>query len=150
MATVEQLDIADSVVFVGPVTGTEKARVLKEAGVFCFPSFYAPEGQPLVVIEAMAASLPVVATKWRGIADTVIEGETGLLVPEPSPDLIAEKLVYLADNPEERERLGSAGLARYEHFYTQRAFGERMIKVLGLLIDGGDDRVPVPAGRGTA
>jgi glycosyltransferase involved in cell wall biosynthesis len=73
----------------------------------------------------MAAGLPVVATAWPGIVDTVVDGETGLLLPGASADLLAEKLVYLADNPVERR-----GLARYERLYTQRAFGERMMSIL--------------------
>jgi glycosyltransferase involved in cell wall biosynthesis len=127
---VHGLGLKDDVEFVGPVHGGEKSALLLSADILCLPSYYPLEGQPLVVIEAMAASLPVVATAWRGISDTVVDGETGLLVETPSPKLVAEKLSYLAENPEERTRMGAAGRRRYEQLYTQRAFGERMIRVL--------------------
>jgi glycosyltransferase involved in cell wall biosynthesis len=134
IALVRRLSLGESVVFAGPVEGAEKARLFRSVDVFCFPSFYPLEGQPLVVIEAMAAGLPVVATAWRGIADTVVDGETGFLVDEPAPELVAEKLVYLVDNGEERTRMGVAGRARYQQLYTQRLFGERMVKVLRPLL----------------
>lgn len=134
-ALVRRLSLEESVDFIGPVEGAEKTRLLRRADIFCFPSFYPLEGQPLVVIEAMAAGLPVVATAWRGIADTVVDGETGFLVDKPVPELIAEKLIHLAKNSEERARMGAAAQARYERLYTQRAFGERMVRVLLPLLD---------------
>jgi glycosyltransferase involved in cell wall biosynthesis len=135
-ALVRWLSLDGALRIVGPVHGSEKTRLLQEAGIFCLPSSFPLEGQPLVVIEAMAAGLPVVATSWRGIPDTVVDGETGLLVPEPSPELVAEKLVYLAEHEDERRRMGAAGRRRYEELYTQHAFGERMVAVLRPLLEG--------------
>jgi glycosyltransferase involved in cell wall biosynthesis len=140
LALTDELSLDDHVRFVGPVSGGEKTAVLRGGDVFCFPSFYPLEGQPLVVIEAMAAGLPVVATAWRGIADTVVDRETGFLVDEPSPQLVADKLVYLAENPEARTRMGAAGRARYERLYTQRAFGERIVPVLRALLEARESR----------
>ncbi len=137
-ALIRQLSLEETVEFVGSVEGPEKTRVLQQADIFCLPSFYVPEGQPLVVIEAMAAGLPVVATAWRGIADTVVDGETGLLVDTPEPRLVAEKLAYLAGDRNERRSMAAAARARYEQFYTQRAFGDRMIRVLQPLLESSD------------
>jgi glycosyltransferase involved in cell wall biosynthesis len=136
------LALQDVVDFVGPVHGAEKTRLLRRADIFCFPSFYPLEGQPLVVIEAMAAGLPVVATAWRGIADTVVDGETGFLVDAPVPELVAEKLVYLADNREERRHMSASGRRRYEQLYTQRAFGERMVRALEPFLRDGRAAAP--------
>jgi glycosyltransferase involved in cell wall biosynthesis len=135
VALVRRLSLEEAVDFVGPVEGAEKTGLLRRADIFCFPSFYPLEGQPLVVIEAMAAGLPVVATAWRGIADTVVDGETGFLVDKPLPELVAERVVYLAKNAEERARMGAAAQTRYERLYTQRAFGVRMVRVLLPLLD---------------
>jgi len=136
VALARRLSLDESLRFVGPAKGGEKTRLLFGADIFCLPSFFPLEGQPLVVIEAMAAGLPVVATAWRGITDTVVDGETGLLVEEAAPALVAERLAYLAENADERRRMGAAGRRRYEQLYTQRAFGERMIEVLRPLLDG--------------
>jgi glycosyltransferase involved in cell wall biosynthesis len=127
---VEELSLENSVVFTGPVGSEEKSRVLMDADIFCLPSFYPQEGQPLVIIEAMAAGLPVVSTRWRGIPETVVDGETGLLVDAARADLVAEKLVALATDTPRRRRLGENGRARYERLYTQEAFGRRMLAAL--------------------
>lgn len=119
-----------SVVFTGQVEGAEKTRILMGSDIFCLPSFYPQEGQPLVIIEAMAAGLPVVSTMWRGIPETVVDGETGLLVETPRSDLVAEKLAALAMDTDRRRRLGKNGRARYELLYTQEAFGRRMLDAL--------------------
>jgi glycosyltransferase involved in cell wall biosynthesis len=134
IALVRSLSMEEAVSFVGPVEGVAKARLFREVDIFCFPSSYPLEGQPLVIIEAMAAGLPVVATEWRGIPETVVDGETGILVDIASPKLVAEKLTLLAGDAELRSRLGAAGRARYERLYTQGAFGDRMLHVLRPLL----------------
>ncbi|MEJ7567604.1 MAG: glycosyltransferase family 4 protein [Gaiellaceae bacterium] len=126
----ERLEVQHVVNFVGPVYGEEKASLFADADAFCLPSYYPLEGQPLVVIEAMAAGLPVIATAWRGIADTVDDEVTGFLIARADAGLLAERMIYLADRPDERQRLGRAGRVRYETSFTQRAFGDRMVKVL--------------------
>lgn len=123
------LGVAGELAFPGAVESEEKRALFESADIFCFASLE-PEGQPLVILEAMAARLPVIAPAWPGIADTVVDGETGLLVPEASPEALAEKLVELAADADRRARLGAAGRLRYEQLFTQRAFGERMIQAL--------------------
>ena len=135
MALVARLSLEESVELHGMVEGEKKIQLLREADMFCLPAIY-PEGQPLVIIEAMAAGLPVVATAWPGIADTVVDGETGLLVEAPRSDLVAEKFAVLAADKDARERMGAAGRRRYEQLYTQQAFGARMIEVLRPFLHG--------------
>lgn len=130
-----RLELDDVVSFTGAVDHDAKTELFRAADIFCFASLV-PEGQPLVIIEAMAAALPVVAPAWPGIADTVVDGETGLLVPAASAEALAEKLVYLAEHADERRRMGAAGRRRYEELYTQHAFGERMVAVLRPLLEG--------------
>jgi glycosyltransferase involved in cell wall biosynthesis len=71
--------------FHGVVAGDAKTELLRASDIFAFPSYYANEGHPYVVLEAMAAGLPVVATAHATIGDTVLDGETGLLVPPRDP-----------------------------------------------------------------
>jgi len=127
---VQQLGLEDAVVFTGPVGGAQKTATFLGSDVFCLPSFYPLEGQPLVIIEAMAAGLPVVSTMWRGIPETVVDGETGLLVESARADLVATQLVALATDADLRRRLGANGRERYEALYTQEAFGRRMLEAL--------------------
>lgn len=70
------------------------------------------EACPTVVIEAMRAAIPVVATRMGGIPDLVAEGETGLLVPPSDAPALASAVASLLANPSEAARLGQGGLRR--------------------------------------
>jgi len=120
--------------FPGSVVGEAKDALFESADIFCFASLV-PEGQPLVILEAMAAGLPVIAPIGPGIADTVVDGETGLLVPVGSVEALADRLVDLARSADHRIRLGAAGRRRYERLFTQNAFGDRMTRLIRPFID---------------
>jgi glycosyltransferase involved in cell wall biosynthesis len=70
------------------------------------------EGLPLSILEAMAAGLPVVASRVGGVPELMVDGETGLLVPTGDPDLLAAAVGRLLDDATLRRRLGEAGRAR--------------------------------------
>lgn len=84
--------------------------VLSAADIFAAPSRW--EGFGLAAAEAMAASLPVVATRVEGLRDLVVEGQTGLLIAPDDPDALADRIMRLARDAELRERLGRAGRSR--------------------------------------
>ncbi|MEI7928064.1 MAG: glycosyltransferase family 4 protein, partial [Verrucomicrobiales bacterium] len=79
--------------------GEDKWKALAEANVFAFPSFYRSENFPLVLIEALAFGLPVVATHWRGIPSIIEEGVNGFMVEPHDCEALADKLVELARDP---------------------------------------------------
>ena len=101
-----------------PAFGQEKWQMLGEHDVLVFPSYYSSENLPLVIIEAMAASLPVVATYWRGIRSLVEDGQTGFLTPISDPNAIADALLKLADSPGLSIELGRNARRKYEGFFT--------------------------------
>jgi glycosyltransferase involved in cell wall biosynthesis len=74
------------------------------------------EGHPLVVLEAMARGLPIVATGVGGIADTVQSGVNGFIAPLGDAGAIAEALEKLASNPALRARMGEASRAISRNF----------------------------------
>jgi glycosyltransferase involved in cell wall biosynthesis len=74
--------------------------------VFAFPSRF--EGLCLAVIEAQAAGVPVVATPVGGIKETVVDGETGRLVPLGDVEALAEAIVVVLDDPETAGRMAEA------------------------------------------
>jgi glycosyltransferase involved in cell wall biosynthesis len=133
---IEKLGLADAVQFHGVVSGEMKSRLFASCDMLAFPTFYRLEGTPSVVIEAMAFGLPVLATRWRGIPDLVVEGETAILVDRPDPELLAQQLVLLFDDPELRRRLGEAGRHLYLERFTREAFGRRALAVLRPFVDG--------------
>ena len=102
------LGIADRVRFLGPQP--QVADVLAALDVFVLPSRH--EGLGVAVLEAMAMSLPVVASAVGGIPEAVIPGETGLLVPPDDPAALAAALGALRRDVERAERMGHAGRAR--------------------------------------
>jgi glycosyltransferase involved in cell wall biosynthesis len=117
--------------FLGSRDGTEKGAQLRWSNVFVYPSHYRPEGQPLVLLEAMAAGLPVVSTRHAGIPDTVRHGHDGLLVEVGDLDAIARAMLRLADDPELRAFLGDNGRKRYEGRYRVERLRRDIAAVVG-------------------
>ncbi len=115
---VGELDLASHVVFRGRLDGQAKWKAYADADVFFFPTFYEAELMPLVIIEAMAQGLPVVASRWRCIPDVVQDGVTGHLFPARDLDAAADLLADLHQHPDRRRDQGHAGRARYEQHYT--------------------------------
>lgn len=118
-----------SVDVIGPVTGAAKHDVLNDADIFVFPSYYAPEGHPWVVVEAMAAALPVISTDQGAIAEYVLDGVNGFIVEKRSPEQIASQIVVLASDREKREQMGRSSRRLYEENLTESRLVERMTHV---------------------
>ncbi len=98
-------------------------ELLRAMHLFVLPSL--GEGISNTILEAMATGLPVIATRIGGNPELVEEGDNGLLVPVGDADALAEALARLADNPDERRRMGAAGLQRVrDTFNWDRAVAE--------------------------
>lgn len=78
----------------GFVSGEGKARAFREADLFCFPTYYLGENQPVNLIEAFAHGLPIVTTHWRSLPEMLPANYPGL-VPIRSPKQIADALLEL-------------------------------------------------------
>lgn len=104
--------------FLSPVSGSAKDDLLTSASVFLFPPRES-EGHPRVVLEAIAASLPVVATDQGAVAETITDGVDGFVLPTSDPKLIADRLTRLLLDHQLRERMSQAALATYTSRFTQ-------------------------------
>lgn len=91
-------------------------QLLAASDVFVMAS--SSEGVSLSILEAMAASLPVVATAVGGNHEVVADGETGILVPAGSPEALADALLAVLDDPDRARRLGAAGRLRVEERFS--------------------------------
>ena len=96
---------------------------LKKAHILLQPSITAQDGDseggaPTVLLEAQASGLPVISTYHADIPEVVIDGKSGFLVPERSPEEIAEKLKLLISKPKIWQELGQSGRAHIEQNYN--------------------------------
>jgi glycosyltransferase involved in cell wall biosynthesis len=124
--------LGDRVVLVG--YRPDVLAVLDAADVLLQPS--RADAFPTAALEAMAASVPVVATDVGGVAEIVRDGASGALVaPPPSGPAFAAALAPLLAEPALRRRLGAAGRARFEAEFTAARWAERLrqvyVEVLG-------------------
>jgi glycosyltransferase involved in cell wall biosynthesis len=111
-ARIEHLALGDGVTLAGEVS--DVPAVLRQADVYVQPSFV--EGMPNSVLEAMAAGLPIVATRVSGNEDLVEDGENGLLVPPGDPAALAAAIRRLVDDPALASRMGERSRALVERF----------------------------------
>ena len=96
----------------------ELQRFYAAADVFVHTALLDPH--PRAVLEAMAASLPVVAFATDGVGETVTHGETGTLVPKEDAARLAEALARYLEDPEAAKRMGGAGRDRVERSFSPR------------------------------
>lgn len=103
----DKLEIKNSVSFLGHVSNGELKKLYNSAVALVLPSLR--EGMPLVLLEAMAAGCPVVATEIDGMGETVRNEETGLLVKPEEPDELAQAVIkVLSEEVETRKMIQKA------------------------------------------
>jgi len=100
-------------------------ELLPAFDVFALPSRY--EGLPTVIVEAMACGIPVVATAVNSVADLVVPGETGLLVPPQRPDQLADAVGYLLNSPETAARMAATARERLGERYSVDALRDALV-----------------------
>jgi glycosyltransferase involved in cell wall biosynthesis len=116
-ARARRLGLGDRVVFTG--VRLDVPEVLAQVAVSVLPSL--SEGLSNVVIESMAAGVPVVATRVGGTPELVEEGRTGLLTPPRDPVALAGAICRVLEDRELASRFGQAGRRRIaEHFSLER------------------------------
>ncbi|MFM2105679.1 MAG: hypothetical protein RL338_711 [Chloroflexota bacterium] len=118
--------------FLGRVSDREKAALFKTADVYVSPAT-GRESFGIVLLEAMAAGTPIVASDIHGYKGVVKRGEQGLLVPPGDAKAIAAATMSLLGDPALRERMGASGLARAEAFSWEQVT-ERVDAYYGFVI----------------
>ncbi len=140
---VEQHGLERYIRFTGEVIGTTKQRLFQSADLFVFPGI-GQEGQPLVVLEAMASGLPVVYTDRGCLRETVVDGEAGIEAYTNDPYDLALKICDLLDRPHEMARLGLNARHRYRSYFTQDRYTSQMIRVLSETVSQPPSVPPAP------
>lgn len=146
----KRLGISDQVSWEGAV-GQDRIRdYYAGCDVFCLPSF--AEGIPIVLMEAMAMEVPVVANAITGIVELVENGVSGFLVRPGRVDELTEQLAKLLEDPALRRSMGRAGRARVQAEYDLEHNIRRLARVFTEGPSGADEpepfHIPVPTAAG--
>jgi glycosyltransferase involved in cell wall biosynthesis len=125
-ARVRELELDSRVTFLGALSSRELVDEYRRASVLVLPS--AQENSPVVIAEAMAVGVPVVATRVGGVSYLVDEGRTGFIVEAGDVSALAERIVEVLADPTGASLLGANARERAERFRA-RAVAERVREV---------------------
>lgn len=114
-------EFPDYIKYGGIVDFQRSSEVLKDYFAMLFPTFYTSEGYPNTVVDAFAAALPIIATRWQYNADIIHDREDGMLVDVGSVDQIVSALEELAGNPQLHAQLRANALARCSEYLPENA-----------------------------
>lgn len=125
---VKERGLEGKVSFSGPLYGEDKKEAYRQADLFVHPT--REDCFPLVILEAMSAGLPVVASEEGGIPDEVVDGTTGLLSRKGDVADLARCLETLLTDASVRRKMGEAGRERYERCFRKACFEDRLLHIL--------------------
>lgn len=118
--------------FRGHVPHYELPDLVAQCDVGVLPSLQ--DGFGMVIPQMLGCGVPVIASTNTGGADIIREGETGFIVPIRSPQAIAEKIMYLYENPERLADMKTAAAASVRNGFTWDDYGERYVSFLKKLV----------------
>jgi glycosyltransferase involved in cell wall biosynthesis len=129
------MKIEKNVVFTGYLPIEKKINIFKESHIFIFPSLHG-EGFPTVILEAMAAGLPVITTPVAGLADAIEDYREGLILKDipPKPNEIAENLIKLLENPELMKKICINNLKRAKEEFDISKISGKIISIYDTIL----------------
>jgi len=119
---------------IGPVYEQAKYDLLLSSDIFIFPTYYPAEGHPWVIVEAMAAGLPIITTDQGAITESVIDGVNGFIVEKRNPRQIAEKIKFLIENSDIRKKMGEESQRIYLEKFTEDKMIERLSRAFNSVL----------------
>jgi len=125
--------VLDQVDFLGRRGAAEIRWLLEQSAALVVPSIY--EGMPLVILEAMVAAVPVVASRVSGIPEVVLDPETGWLVPPEDPPALAAALGELLAAPAAARLRGERGRERLEARYRPAVVAALWESIVGAALE---------------
>jgi glycosyltransferase involved in cell wall biosynthesis len=129
-----ELGLTDRTEFIGAISQERMAALYQSAAMAVFPFVAAAggdqEGFGLVVVEAQGCACPVIASDVPAVRDTIIDGETGLLVQSGNVADLATRIEFLLDNPELALRLGTNGRRSAVERFDWDAVAARYLRIL--------------------
>ena len=138
---VKENDLSGKIKINRKVSYDEIPRLYQEHDILVFPSLIG-EAFGRIVIEAMAAGNPVIASRIGGVVDIVGDRKTGFLVEAGNVDELRNAIIKLIDKPELREKMGAEGRIVAKERYVGKRIAGKVIKVYENVIDGRDVAKP--------
>lgn len=120
-----KLEVSSKVSFIG--SRKDMPEILKIFDVFILPSLW--EGLPMIILEAMATMLPIIASDVGGISRAVKDKETGILIQPGSVYDIEKQLVYLYNNKEFMERIANNAVRYFDQEFEARTMAKEYEKL---------------------
>jgi D-inositol-3-phosphate glycosyltransferase len=127
MNVAEEIKVLDKIKFVGQRTRNLLRYYYSAADVFVSTPWYEPFG--ITPLEAMACGTPVIGSNVGGIKYTIVDGETGYLVPPKNPLALATKLKLVLEQPRLKAQMGQAGLRRVQDRFTWGVVAQEIIQL---------------------
>jgi len=137
------LGVERMVELVGQLTGEDKWQAYRDADVFFFPTHYASEATPIVIMEALGMGLPVLTTRWAGIPAMLENCESGEILPIRSPELYAQHFVGQWDQRHRSGHLSSESIRFYKKHFLPEAFTSRVAAGWQLALGNDHESAPI-------
>lgn len=128
-----KLGVEDKVIFAGKVEDDEVRDFYCACDAFLFPNENQTWG--LAVLEAMACGSPVLVSQGAAVHEVLTDGENAVLFPARKPDTLAQKIHYLVNQPQERNRIAQAGMALVRTKYNWTEFARQVAVICAQLAD---------------
>lgn len=126
-ALVEKLKLQKDVLFAGYTPDEKLPQLYQASDVFVLPSTY--EGLPFTLLEALASGLPAVATNVGGVPEVIADGKNGFLVSPLDFQDLAEKILYLLENPSFAFEMGRLGRKTVEEKFTWQNVTRQVLEI---------------------
>ena len=124
LSFLRQHQLEKHVILTGSLPLEEVRALYAACDIFVLPSL--AEGDPLVTLEAMASGKPIIGTKVGGIPNQIRDGWNGFLIEPGEEQQLVERIVYLLDNPEERERMALNSRRYAEEEFDWKRVAEKL------------------------
>jgi glycosyltransferase involved in cell wall biosynthesis len=124
--------------YLGAVSQEQVVSLYEDAHAFVLASVVTDSGeeeaQSVVLAEAQASGLPVIATAIGGIPESMRDGESGLLVPPRNPGALASAMLWLFDHPEAWGPMGRAGRVHVEEHFSLEECHDRLVDIYRMVL----------------
>lgn len=128
---IENLGVGNNISLLG--YRKDVPQILQHCHILIVPSWNEPFGR--VIIEAMAAGIPVIGVNNGGVKEIISDGITGYLIPSRNPKKIAEKIWFLYQHPSLAKKMGEAGMRSVEENYTIDQYVQNIEKIILELVN---------------